>query len=94
MHNQIKESKQVECPKDAKIYQNVSSVETFPINEMILQLMKDEEEICSLHGKPIEYFCLEEKVEVCSLCALFGGHNNHTKSIITHQQLKNLIENT
>ena len=50
---------------------------------MILSLMKDEEEICTLHGKPIEYFCLEEKVEICSLCALFGGHNNHTKSIIT-----------
>lgn len=33
---------------------------------------------CTLHHKKLEILCLIDKVKICSTCALFGNHKNHT----------------
>ncbi|XP_015201476.2 E3 ubiquitin/ISG15 ligase TRIM25-like [Lepisosteus oculatus] len=32
---------------------------------------------CSLHAKPVEYFCLTDKTCVCVVCAIEGAHKKH-----------------
>lgn len=90
--NEMANQNQIVCPLDGRTL-NISNPSLLPTNEMIVMIIKDQSKMCKTHSKYLEYFCLEERVEICSLCAIIGGHNTHTKKVITFAQLKNYIQN-
>ena len=34
-------------------------------------------EMCASHKRPLEVVCVDDKVKICTNCALFGEHKNH-----------------
>ena len=34
-------------------------------------------EMCPTHKRKLEIICIDDKVRICSNCALFGNHKNH-----------------
>jgi hypothetical protein len=34
-------------------------------------------ELCPLHKRPLEVVCVDDKIKICTNCALFGEHKNH-----------------
>lgn len=34
-------------------------------------------ENCKLHDRPLELICVEDKMRICTQCALFGNHKGH-----------------
>ena len=59
--------KKIICPEDKIIYSDYK-ISDFPINNLILNILKPEKnfsekkKICKSHEKKLEYFCLEDKV--------------------------------
>jgi len=37
---------------------------------------------CLLHQKALDIICVEEKMQICAECALFGVHKGHTCTTI------------
>ena len=33
--------------------------------------------MCTVHHRKLEIICIDDKVRICSNCALFGKHKNH-----------------
>ena len=36
-----------------------------------------------VHEKPLDIICLTDKVQICSHCAIFGGHKDHKFNTIS-----------
>ena len=36
-----------------------------------------EEEICAEHNRKVEIICIQDRMRICTNCALFGSHKNH-----------------
>jgi hypothetical protein len=56
-----------------------SNVTEFSISEnqeSIKSIEKIEE--CRIHKRPLEIVCLDHKIKICTTCALFGDHKNHS----------------
>ena len=34
-------------------------------------------EVCKTHQRPLELVCVDDKIRICSQCALFGQHKGH-----------------
>lgn len=34
-------------------------------------------ELCVNHKRPLEVVCVDDRVKICTNCALFGDHKNH-----------------
>jgi hypothetical protein len=34
-------------------------------------------ELCANHKRPLEVICVDDRVKICTNCALFGDHKNH-----------------
>ena len=78
------------CPEDGKIFEPLNfSVELdfFPCNFAIINLLRSHKhltnesassQICSKHKKPLDVVCLDDKVSICSDCALFSSHKGHS----------------
>ncbi|XP_033912498.3 E3 ubiquitin/ISG15 ligase TRIM25-like [Acipenser ruthenus] len=49
---------------------------------------------CSLHDKPLEYYCVEDRSCICVSCCIEGNHKNHdVKSFKTaHAELRVVLE--
>ncbi|XP_041114374.1 E3 ubiquitin/ISG15 ligase TRIM25-like [Polyodon spathula] len=49
---------------------------------------------CSLHDKPLEYYCVDDKSCICVSCCIEGNHKSHdVKSFKTaHAELKLILE--
>ncbi|KAK1156202.1 E3 ubiquitin-protein ligase TRIM39-like [Acipenser oxyrinchus oxyrinchus] len=49
---------------------------------------------CSLHDKPLEYYCVEDRSCICVSCCIEGNHKNHdVKSFKTaHAELRLVLE--
>ncbi len=37
----------------------------------------DNDEICGIHGKPLEIICVNCTKRICYQCGLFGDHKGH-----------------
>ena len=35
------------------------------------------EEFCMEHNRKLEIICIQDRMRICSTCALFGGHKGH-----------------
>ena len=35
------------------------------------------EDVCEEHSKKLEIICIQDKMRICSTCALFGFHKGH-----------------
>lgn len=45
---------------------------------------------CVEHNRKFEFFCLNDEIEICSLCGLFGAHKGH--QIIVHKELEEVTK--
>jgi hypothetical protein len=56
-----------------------SNVTEFSISEN-QESIKSKEKIeeCRIHKRPLEIVCLDHKIKICTTCALFGDHKNHS----------------
>ena len=34
-------------------------------------------ELCPIHKRPLEVVCVDDRIKICTNCALFGEHKNH-----------------
>jgi len=76
----IKRSQNFICPIGNEVHQgNFSSVGSFPPNYELRKTIEKHLEygFCEDHQKAFEYVCIQDKVKVCTDCALFGAHNGH-----------------
>lgn len=46
---------------------------------------------CSIHSLPLDVICMEEKIKICSQCALSSSHSMHT--LLTDDEFMNQIDN-
>jgi hypothetical protein len=57
---------------------NKSGNEKEEIDEDNLNSKKDKKnDICKIHNRKNELFCVDDKSKICTSCALFGEHKNH-----------------
>jgi len=57
---------------------NSNSLDAFPINFALLALLEGKNKnICPTHNEKLTIVCLEDKIKICSECALFGEHKGH-----------------
>ena len=66
IEKKLKKENSIICPEDKILYKDYS-ISDFPINNLIINILKPrkkekEKKICNLHEKKLEYFCLEDKV--------------------------------
>ncbi|KAH9490352.1 hypothetical protein Btru_041562, partial [Bulinus truncatus] len=47
--------------------------------------------ICKEHNRPIEYFCQEDSLSICSRCYILGSHKNH--SIVSFEEKNKSVLN-
>ena len=135
------EEHKIICPNDLIIYNNITSVNLFPTNRSLLDLIEIEKKnnnknnleieieeihtppelmtpqsttslssdflrksnslrnslkkipsnICLNHSLPLNVICIDEKIKICSQCALQSNHFNH--QIITDDEFMNQIDN-
>ena len=77
------------CPVDSHIYENVTSSSDFTINTKVMHSIQQAISFaCPEHQQKLEFFCLDDETEICSLCGLFGAHKGH--QIIVHKELEDL----
>ena len=81
--SEIKKPKyQIEHPIQGKQL-SYSSAKEKPI-----KVLSEERVICRMcpeHNKPMEIVCRDDKLKICSSCALFGSHKNH--NVCSEEQL-------
>ena len=66
----------IRCPEDlTALTTRIAS--DLPINFSLLHLALKFPVLCEAHGKPLEYFCLDDKKRVCVDCGLTGTHRGH-----------------
>lgn len=72
------------CPEDDSPITSIT-VESLPLNKTLLKMLCQSplHAVCPLHKKKLELICMEEKVQICSHCALIGEHRTHTVKDIT-----------
>ena len=69
-----------ECPLDENVYDLRGGSTPLPPNTIVMGLLGTVDSLCPVHDKPMEYFCLEDREEICANCALFGPHRQHELS--------------
>lgn len=71
----ILEQNPARCPEDES---NISytSIDAIPKNQALLKLLQNSN-ICTEHKKKLEYVCINDKIRICSRCALMGAHKDH-----------------
>lgn len=60
---------------------NATILNNFKDNDYTTEFNLDEKNlayICDSHKRPLEIVCMDHKVKICTSCALFGEHKNHT----------------
>lgn len=65
------------CPLDDIAYDLRGHSKSFPVNNVLSDLIGQCDKMCKEHERPLEYLCLEEQIEICANCALFGQHQSH-----------------
>lgn len=66
------------CLIDSLKYTDVKSTNDFKTDENILKSIQDNRsKKCTEHSRPFEFFCIEDEIEICSICALMGSHKGH-----------------
>ena len=71
------DEKTFSCPLDDTAYDLRGHSKSFPVNNVLSDLIGQCDRMCKEHERPLEYLCLEEQTEICANCALFGQHQSH-----------------
>lgn len=59
----------------------------FKVNKGMEDLVKNKEvRYCDIHNKVLEFYCTDDREEICAHCGIKGDHQNCSK-IITIKEL-------
>ena len=93
---EIFNDKSIICP-ECSIASQINSVSNLPMNMALLSISpaksieEKQYELCQIHNKKLEGFCLDDLKPLCIDCILIGGHKSHDISSIPKAYDKQIL---